>query len=254
VELLVVIGIIAILIAILMPTLRRAREVAITVECASNLRQVGIMMAEYIVDNEGVIPEGFMQGLKPDGTPRTDTWNSFFTAPEYAPLQPNGTLHCPNITYNVYGVPYNNALVANSYYTPWFPVGEFFTYPYGTPVPGTAYSSWPYQFNGVNMRILRNPANFVLAMDSVQMPFSSGSSPNIALQGAPYFVTCQQWSSGQVVGAWLAHPVNTANVLFADFHVENCNEGRLQTVANFNMYNTNYQGITGYWDSNGQWE
>lgn len=56
IELLVVIAIISILAALLMPTLRRAREQANSVACLSNLRQIYTGFALYANDNDGDVP------------------------------------------------------------------------------------------------------------------------------------------------------------------------------------------------------
>ena len=58
VELLVVIGIIAVLISILLPALNKARDAADTAKCLANMRQIGTALQMYYNGEKGYVPLG----------------------------------------------------------------------------------------------------------------------------------------------------------------------------------------------------
>jgi prepilin-type N-terminal cleavage/methylation domain-containing protein/prepilin-type processing-associated H-X9-DG protein len=73
VELLVVIGIIAVLIGVLLPTLGRARESANRTQCLSNLRQLSAAFVMYSNENKGWLPRcgPYTSGSRPE---RPEDW------------------------------------------------------------------------------------------------------------------------------------------------------------------------------------
>jgi len=105
VELLVVIGIIAVLIAILLPSLAKARAGAVTLQCAANLRSIGQGLALYQGENAGYYPMGqFSVGANREGywpvvisqalgAPQTGTFDAWNNANNAALAK--GVFNCP---------------------------------------------------------------------------------------------------------------------------------------------------------------
>ena len=62
VELLVVVAIMSLLLAILLPALGRAKELAVSVKCQANVHQLGIAWHTFVMDNKGRLPSAETTG------------------------------------------------------------------------------------------------------------------------------------------------------------------------------------------------
>ncbi|TAK97511.1 MAG: DUF1559 domain-containing protein [Verrucomicrobia bacterium] len=101
IELLVVIAIIAILAAMLLPTLGKAKDRAITTQCANQLRQIGVAMQMYADDDAEQLPQA--NGSVP--------WNSTNVVPWTKPLvdyyRTTNVLRCPAMSRQYNQSPYS---------------------------------------------------------------------------------------------------------------------------------------------------
>ena len=100
VELLVVIGIIAVLLALLLPALNRAREHAKSVQCLSNMRQLGLAVTMFANEHKGYLPkawfnDGPIYGKGGWQYPTSGTWEWSYLLSQYVNKN-RGVFRCPS--------------------------------------------------------------------------------------------------------------------------------------------------------------
>ena len=106
VELLVVIGIIAILISILLPSLSRARQTAQTTQCLANLRQITTASINYASDYQGaMLPAEIYAGISGQGG-HTAWWWGILMDGGYL----TGPLPIPDASHTTAGPMYNRSV------------------------------------------------------------------------------------------------------------------------------------------------
>jgi prepilin-type N-terminal cleavage/methylation domain-containing protein/prepilin-type processing-associated H-X9-DG protein len=192
VELLVVIGIIALLIAILLPTLASARKAANRTACLANLREIGTSLSVYVAENKSIMPliverhwaDPSQTGLAGGGRGRT--WAGIIK--DYAKI-PVNRFRCPSDTrdYTVTDASFYVDLPGESADRP-FSYGALFV-GYGLPnrrVPWSTPSNTtriPTKGQGVlRASQIRRPATVILAWDAHTSVFSAGSGMNYLVQ------------------------------------------------------------------------
>lgn len=120
VELLVVIGIIALLIAILLPALGRARGSANDVKCQSNVRQLVTAMIQYAGEYKGKYPPNVdnLVPAPPAGEPTNNSWFDVDRIGKYMPkavVEQNGTGKADSVGGTVMLCPAAGDDIARSY-------------------------------------------------------------------------------------------------------------------------------------------
>ena len=250
VELLVVVAIICVLLAILLPSLRHAKEQAKGTSCLSNLRQCGLAIAMYSNAYRNVIPQG---GCYEGNYSPLRPWYSFYdgaTNGEVYITRNSKIEFCTSTRRNTgytYGMYWNPGSTSG----PYRPASDFFNLVYGSHLGGTPGSA---HFFGINNLLIQSPSDYVFLMCTASRNFSA-TDPilrSLPPNGANMFTASQLWTGGDRVGVWLAH-LDRANGLFADGHAEACDINRLVKVQNSrSSWNPPpNKGIIAYWDSRG---
>ena len=259
------IALIALLIALLLPALNKAKELAKGVVCGSNLRQIGVALYGYLNDNRSSIQKAMNYPGWPgrSGENNLTSWGAALYGPKVNPEKyypyPGGYIGDRMV---FVGPKMEKELkrLRNSgpgdFYWDAVIYGYGMFQPYVTdPYPGhedgkyftnmvDPYTSWKWYY-WQTLRV-QSPSSYAFIGDVDGGPVEGG-------YGGCTMHTSSAYADGGGTGmAWMAH-VGRANMLFLDTHVAAISPKDIDTLPNgfYNNGTTTVQGFYRYRDENG---
>jgi prepilin-type N-terminal cleavage/methylation domain-containing protein/prepilin-type processing-associated H-X9-DG protein len=159
IELLVVIAIIAILAAMLLPALSRAKSKALQINCINNLKQIGLGIQMYADDHDDILPGPLLAGMQSGYNINTGLPNT--TTPRL-----------PNFIWSYLGAPNPNSFPTAIKATPIF----------------TCPAQMKFVVAGVNEgdRVNFATRQQIIPGDNLSRPFGYPSGTTPAVAGAPF--------------------------------------------------------------------
>jgi prepilin-type N-terminal cleavage/methylation domain-containing protein/prepilin-type processing-associated H-X9-DG protein len=227
VELLVVIGIIAVLIGILLPALQKARDQANTVACQSNERQFYALMMEYATD--------YHQYVLPARVTVTGAqyywWSPYYVGLELGQGNYSNDAHralaeqtivkiltCPSADHSLDPTPFSTANASGTGYWGDYTYNQNFgCYDYTAATPTTASNYTPFE------KLNEVPGNVVVMTDMdkawAEANGTSETNQSIFLETNYLLGNHSTWPA-QPPNMWVPHNKGTqANMLFIDGHI-----------------------------------
>lgn len=257
IELLVVIAIIGLLLAVILPSLKRAKEITRQVICASRLRQIGVAMASYSQSNPGLPDAVDVNGdadfghsyavyrggdYRGNGDDNYQYPNGKYIPLRWAKLYEGGYMdtpeifYCPNnrmdlFKYESYSQPspwgtllqdYNSGLVDGTTHNQWIRVGyTYFPTPSGKPKWVTVHGR----------------ERLVLAEKFSQLHHTLPYATDVLHRRG---VLSHQRSHDYNDDTYKESNKYSVNALYSDAHVANCNDQNVFKDVIWDTFQSNY--------------
>lgn len=230
-ELLVVIGIIGVLIAILMPMLAKARRMANSTACKSNLRQIGIGVQLYCVSHRGKLPlvweRRWSESPRPDLADGGRGYHVFGLLMKFAGIS-MPTFRCPSDTRNYTLTESNFCVPLNSEVGDWATDRPFdytvLLLGYGRAdrrIPWSVSLTDPAIPNkgSLDFARIRRPGELMLVWDG-DIPVFTYAGGASFLSGLNYLTAPPSWNWRNTFFRHSSSVDRGPNTLFADGHVD----------------------------------